>query len=163
MQGSALHPPKDFLKKVLRNPKNFGKGAIGGAEGTDETTRASPWGPAHWCEGDVGLHCRDRRSTAVRSRSRSDNAPRCHSLRSRRFATPAARVLHYIGCPLSTRKPPCTPEKFRTVRRPVPTLASIDTSDTPTLTWKHPYTFSHKSHIIRKETEKETDKEGNQP
>ena len=31
--------------------------------------------------------CRDRRSTAVRSHLRSDNAPRCHSLRSRRFAT----------------------------------------------------------------------------
>ena len=45
----------------------------------------------------MGLHCRDRRSTAVRSRSRSDNAPRCHSLRSRRFATPTVHVLHNVG------------------------------------------------------------------
>ena len=36
MQGSALHPPKDFLKKVLRNPKNFGKGAIGVPRGQVE-------------------------------------------------------------------------------------------------------------------------------
>ena len=51
------------------------------------------------CANDIIHFGRGRRSTAVRSRSRSDNRAGCHSLRSRRFATPAthfAKHKNYI-------------------------------------------------------------------
>ncbi len=36
MQGSALHPLKGFLKKALKNPKNFEKGIMRDARGHQE-------------------------------------------------------------------------------------------------------------------------------
>ena len=49
------------------------------------------------------VFCRDRRSTAVRSRSCSDTTPWCHSLHSRRFATPTVRLIAQINGRLSVR------------------------------------------------------------
>ena len=52
--------------------------------------------------------CRDRRSTAVRSRSGSDTTPWCHSRPSRRFATSTVRK----GINLIRRKQKDNPDRF---------------------------------------------------
>ena len=67
------------------------------------------------------------RSTAVRSRSRSDNAPRCHSLRSRRFATSTARfALLFFG---ASKAPPPTDLRsanaHTAIRMPYPALCVV--------------------------------------
>ena len=52
----------------------------------------------------IKLFCRDRRSTAARSRSCSDSPPDCHSLHSRRFATPTVRKQTLIANKIPHRK-----------------------------------------------------------
>ena len=48
-QGSALHPLKDPLKRVLENPLNFKKYSIVCVYSQfDGELPLSPWVPAHW-------------------------------------------------------------------------------------------------------------------
>ena len=70
----------------------------------DGTTRASPWGPAHWCEGNAKLHCRDRRPRrSTFSNTLDSNSLPENLLALRKYSGPSGGrsllSLHLIGAP----------------------------------------------------------------